>query len=187
MALLCLLYMGGLFTREAQDAHQYKALNISNYPDYTSPYINHVILTGLVPDTDYEYKIDDDTTRCTPTSAPCLMFKTGLTPGTFPSGGAPFVAAIVGDIGQTVDSEITRDHIIDETTARFTHVIGDLSYADCDNTRWDSSGDFFEPLASQQPLMASPGNHEIEWSDLKCSNPSCRARLRSPEAICSKP
>ena len=36
---------------------------------------------------------------------------------------------------------------------------GDLSYADCEQTLWDSYGEMIEPLSSFVPWMVSPGNH----------------------------
>jgi len=41
---------------------------------------------------------------------------------------------------------------------------GDLSYADCEQTLWDSYGIMTEPLASYKPWMVCPGNHEIEFN-----------------------
>lgn len=40
--------------------------------------------------------------------------------------------------------------------------LGDLSYADNDQTRWDSWSALVQPLASRMPWMVSAGNHEKE-------------------------
>ncbi|CAN0575670.1 unnamed protein product, partial [Ectocarpus sp. 12 AP-2014] len=39
---------------------------------------------------------------------------------------------------------------------------GDLSYADCDQPRWDSFMRMLDPVASRLPWMVAAGNHEIE-------------------------
>lgn len=66
----------------------------SRFPDYVSPHLHHVTISGLSPGTVYSYKIglEDLTVR---------TFTTGLLPGDFPAGGKPFVATFVGDIGTT--------------------------------------------------------------------------------------
>ena len=42
---------------------------------------------------------------------------------------------------------------------------GDLSYADFNQTRWDTWGRLVSPLAATVPYMVCPGNHEIEVND----------------------
>ena len=39
---------------------------------------------------------------------------------------------------------------------------GDFSYADCEQTRWDSYMNIMEQLAQERPWMGCPGNHKIE-------------------------
>ena len=39
---------------------------------------------------------------------------------------------------------------------------GDMSYADCDESRWNTWSDIMQPLASSIPYMVAMGNHEIE-------------------------
>lgn len=39
---------------------------------------------------------------------------------------------------------------------------GDLSYADCEQPRWDSYMAMIEVLSSERPWMVGVGNHEIE-------------------------
>jgi len=95
------------------------------------------------------------------------------------------VLAVIGDLGQTVNSSRTVQHIIagmtptaDGGTAEpyeAAIIVGDLAYADaqnspqhcyhpggCSQERWDSWGRMMTPLTSQLPLMTLPGNHEIE-------------------------
>ena len=42
--------------------------------------------------------------------------------------------------------------------------MGDLSYADGYQPRWDSWGRLVEPLAAALPIMHTEGNHEEEVS-----------------------
>jgi len=43
--------------------------------------------------------------------------------------------------------------------------VGDISYAVGYLSEWDSFMDQISPVASRVPWMASPGNHEVGWSD----------------------
>jgi 3',5'-cyclic AMP phosphodiesterase CpdA len=72
--------------------------------------------------------------------------------------------AVVGDIGTTINS---RDNI-NTMTARhavnpysFLIHAGDLSYANDNQTIWDTFGNVIQPLAAQIPYMVAPGNHEL--------------------------
>ena len=94
-------------------------------------------------------------------------FTTGVVPGSFPSDGnggfQPMVISVAGDLGQTADSKLTMEHMLQDPHASFAVIAGDISYSDCDGTRWDSSLEMLEPLASWKQLMVGPGNHEIEY------------------------
>ena len=68
---------------------------------------------------------------------------------------------LVGDLGQTEDSAETLEHIISSRPQSVLNV-GDLSYADGYQPRWDSWGRLTEPLAASVPLMHVEGNHEEE-------------------------
>eukprot|EP00036_Acanthoecidae_sp_10tr_P009276 CAMPEP_0182924952 /NCGR_PEP_ID=MMETSP0105_2-20130417/8045_1 /TAXON_ID=81532 ORGANISM="Acanthoeca-like sp., Strain 10tr" /NCGR_SAMPLE_ID=MMETSP0105_2 /ASSEMBLY_ACC=CAM_ASM_000205 /LENGTH=514 /DNA_ID=CAMNT_0025062777 /DNA_START=53 /DNA_END=1597 /DNA_ORIENTATION=+ len=93
----------------------------------------------------------------------------------------PVKLAIIGDLGQTVNSTRTVQHVIDGVQNPADGlpydaavICGDLSYADaenlgrcshpggCDPTRWDSFGRMLQPLGAILPIMTTPGNHEIE-------------------------
>ena len=56
-------------------------------------------------------------------------------------------------------------------------IVGDLSYADCDQARWDSWGRLAEPLSSELPLLTLAGNHEIEGG---CGDPAAYGRSYGP-------
>jgi hypothetical protein len=82
----------------------YTIVNNSWYSDdYKSPFIHHVSLTGLMGETIYQYKVVatlvDDAVR---------TFTSGLSAGTYPKSGKPFVVSVVGDLGQTVRSGVLR-------------------------------------------------------------------------------
>jgi hypothetical protein len=62
-------------------------------------------------------------------------------------------------------------------------VVGDLSYADENGSRWDTWAHKMEPwLSGALPIVAMPGNHEIEYDTLTSQAfPHWRARFRMPE------
>ena len=65
-------------------------------------------------------------------------------------------------MGQTNDSLSTLYHMLGDKHSRMVLLVGDLSYADCEQSRWDSWGNMIELIASRKPLMVGAGNHEIE-------------------------
>lgn len=82
----------------------------------------------------------------------------------------PTVLALVGDLGQTLNSTRTMDHI---RQAMYTKnpvtqllIAGDMSYADSDPTRWESWFDLMEPVLRSLPLHVAAGNHEIECDNV---------------------
>ncbi len=77
-----------------------------------------------------------------------------------------FKLALVGDLGQTSNSIQTMQHVTDEEDAIAALLImGDLSYADNDDNRWDVWGRMFEHVLDHIPMTGLPGNHEIETDD----------------------
>ncbi|CAK0818268.1 unnamed protein product [Prorocentrum cordatum] len=98
----------------------------------------------------------------------------------------PTVIAILGDPGQTEQSEHTFSHIR-AADPLVTVLAGDLSYADCHQPRWDSYGRLAEPLAARVPVMSVAGNHEEEppWAcglSMNASFAAYNARYRNPSA-----
>jgi len=124
---------------------------------YKSGYIHHVLLTDLNPLTLYYYECGDFTVQVI---SDMLNFKT------LPKIGDNTVMTfgILGDIGQTIHSVSTIEHLMKEQEINMILHAGDLSYADCEQTLWDSYGEMTEPLASHKPWMVCPGNHEIEFN-----------------------
>lgn len=131
-----------------------------NYTSYTagsykSGAIHHVTITGLKPDTTYFYQCGDTSAN---QLSGILSFKT------LPAVGskATFSLGIIGDLGNTVDSQTTVNHILSNGDINMVLHAGDLSYANCNQPLWDSYGVMVSTLASKVAWMAGPGNHEIE-------------------------
>jgi len=70
--------------------------------------------------------------------------------------------AVIGDLGQTTDSLSTLQHVLGNNDLKVILHVGDLSYADCDQKKWDSYGEMVQVLGSARPWMVGSGNHEIE-------------------------
>jgi len=124
---------------------------------YKSGYIHHVLLTELLPITTYYYQCGDVIES---SLSDILSFKT------LPKMGdnTQITFGILGDIGQTIHSVSTLNHLMKEHDVTMILHAGDLSYADCEQPLWDSYGLMTEPLASHKPWMVCPGNHEIEFN-----------------------
>jgi Icc-related predicted phosphoesterase len=136
---------------ETTDYH-YEA---SGFPSYDSDNIYHCYLEGLSPQTTYFYqagnKDGDVSDVYSFTTLPPKGDKSALWLG------------VVGDLGQTQDSEVTLAQIADEDYQMLIFA-GDLSYADRNQQRWDSWSDMVEYSSTTLPYMSCPGNHEEESS-----------------------
>lgn len=126
----------------------------SKYGEYNSDCLHHVSLPSLQPSTKYYYKAGGDEKDST-----VYSFTTAPVKGT----GYPLNIAVLGDLGQTDDSMITVNHINDQSDEiDFILHAGDMSYADSDQSRWESWFDKVEFLSTKLPWYVSTGNHEIE-------------------------
>jgi len=76
----------------------------------------------------------------------------------------PYKLGLIGDLGQTEDSAKTLKQLNKLDVASVLNV-GDLSYADSYQPRWDSWGRLLEDHAAKIPWMHIEGNHEIEVMD----------------------
>ncbi|CAM6102604.1 unnamed protein product [Calypogeia fissa] len=119
------------------------------YERYTSGNIHFVRIGPLADNTTYFYRVGG--------VAPEFSFKTPPPAGP----NVPITFAVVGDLGQTANTQSTLDHI-QQSSYDVLILPGDLSYADGDQPRWDSYGHLVSPLASSRPWMVTQGNHEIE-------------------------
>jgi hypothetical protein len=123
---------------------------------YQSGHLHSALLTGLKPNTAYSYKCGDSSTGTWSTS---FQFRTMPAVG----DAMPVKWGILGDLGMTADSQTTVSHLQGSSVAGILHA-GDLSYANCDQPKWDQYGNMVEYLAATTPWMHGPGNHEIEWT-----------------------
>ncbi|KAF8013516.1 hypothetical protein BT93_I1378 [Corymbia citriodora subsp. variegata] len=81
----------------------------------------------------------------------------------------PYTFGLIGDIGQTFDSNRTFTHYEHNPQKGQTVLyVGDLSYADNypnhDNLRWDTWGRFVERSVAYQPWIWTAGNHELDFA-----------------------
>ncbi len=56
----------------------------------------------------------------------------------------------LGDLGTTSDSVTTVEHMIANRNLSMLLHVGDLSYSDCDATKWDTYGLMVENLARER-------------------------------------
>ncbi|KAJ4809274.1 Purple acid phosphatase [Rhynchospora pubera] len=129
-----------------------------SYYNYTSGYIHHCLLKDLEYDTLYYYEVGKKE------SARQFWFKTPPKVGP----DVPYTFGLIGDLGQTFDSNITLSHFESNPTSGALLFVGDLSYADNypfhDNVRWDTWGRFTERTAAYKPFIWTTGNHEIDFA-----------------------
>lgn len=118
---------------------------------YTSGYFHHILLNGLMPDTQYYYLCGDAMDIHHFTTLPSI------------GNSAPLHFAVLGDLGQTSDSAATINHIQTNSHIQMILHAGDLSYADCKQPLWDTYATMIEPLSQNLPWMVCAGNHEIEY------------------------
>lgn len=132
--------------------------NVTSYKfsNYSSGFIHHCPIQGLMYDTKYYYKIGVGD------SAREFWFVTPPKPG----WDAAYTFGVIGDLGQTFDSYKTFEHY-SKSKGQTLLYVGDLSYADNypfdDGIRWDTWGRFVEPSTAYQPWIWTAGNHEIEF------------------------
>ncbi|OMO88641.1 hypothetical protein COLO4_20147 [Corchorus olitorius] len=144
---------------------------------YTSGIMHHVLITGLDPDTLYEYQCGDPSI---PAMSDVYYFRTMPSqPGDYPDR-----IAVVGDLGLTYNTSTTINHMLVNHPS-LALLVGDLSFADlylangtlsdccsCSfppcpyqetfQPRWDYWGRFMQILTAKVPTMVIEGDHEIE-------------------------
>ena len=172
-------------------------------PSYTSSYFHHVQLGHLLPSTRYFYQVGNSAVndvksqvwskifsfKTPPMNTDYLKRRETKDANSLSEPTLNFV--VVGDLGQTVVSQKTLD-MIESRKSRVSGIIiaGDLSYADCDQSRWES---WFQMIQNKQvsqsiPIMVAPGNHEVEGrhmcgnNDVKEEFISYRRRFYMPTA-----
>ncbi|KAK2379641.1 hypothetical protein P8452_36051 [Trifolium repens] len=129
------------------------------YFNYTSGFIHHATIRNLKYDTKYYYEVGlGNTTR---------QFWFTTPPEIGPD--VPYTFGLIGDLGQSYDSNTTLSHYeLNPTKGQTVLFVGDLSYADNypnhDNVRWDTWGRFSERSVAYQPWIWTVGNHEIDFA-----------------------
>ena len=157
--------------------------------DYRSPWMHHCTVSMLTPNTRYYYEVGPYAgSGATPPTTP-YSFRTARAPGD--DGKGTLTVAVVGDLGQTHHSERTRDAVktsMDkDPSVQFGFIVGDMSYADGTNPRWDTYGNTMEPLMANFPMHVMVGNHEIEVDkDTKIPFLPYRYRYRMPGTLPEK-
>jgi hypothetical protein len=142
-------------------SHKKKAngkLYTYRYFNYTSGFIHHCAIRHLEYNTKYHYEVGIDHTP--------RKFWFVTPPELGPD--VPYTFGLIGDLGQTFDSNQTLTHYEKSPLKGQTILyVGDLSYADNypdhDNNRWDSWGRFTERSAAYQPWIWTAGNHELDY------------------------
>ncbi|KAE8669976.1 Purple acid phosphatase 10 [Hibiscus syriacus] len=127
--------------------------------NYTSGFIHHCTIRNLEYDTKYYYVVGDRK----------LMRKFWFTTPPAVGPDVPYTFGIIGDLGQTYDSNITLTHYErNPKNGQAVLFVGDLSYADNhpnhDNVRWDTWARFVERSVAYQPWIWTAGNHEIDFA-----------------------
>ncbi|XP_062204349.1 purple acid phosphatase 2-like [Phragmites australis] len=128
-----------------------------DYFNYTSGFIHHCTLKNLKHSTKYFYAMGFGHTVRT------FWFTTPPKPGP----DVPFKFGLIGDLGQTFDSNSTLSHY-EANGGDAVLFMGDLSYADDhplhDNNRWDTWARFVERSVAYQPWIWTAGNHELDFA-----------------------
>ncbi|CAN6439362.1 unnamed protein product [Victoria cruziana] len=126
--------------------------------NYTSGFIHHCHINDLDYDTEYFYEVGIGHAR--------RQFSFKTPPKVGPD--VPYTFGLIGDLGQSFDSNTTLSHYESIKKGQTVLFVGDLSYADNypnhDNARWDTWGRFIERNAAYQPWIWTAGNHEIDFA-----------------------
>ncbi|KAJ0241859.1 Purple acid phosphatase 10 [Hirschfeldia incana] len=133
--------------------------NTYKFYNYTSGYIHHCTIRNLEYDSKYYYVVGVGQTE--------RKFWFFTPPKAGPD--VPYTFGLIGDLGQTFDSNITLTHYEHSPKkGQAVLFVGDLSYADNhpnhDNNRWDSWGRFAERSTAYQPWIWTTGNHELDFA-----------------------
>ena len=112
------------------------------YPlkNYTSLYIGHCRLLGLASGMSYTYTVESSSNSVTSLKkflAPIGPATTTTTTSTT-STLKPLKIAFIGDLGQTINSTSTINHLLNSKPFNFNHlvIVGDMSYADSQKLPW---------------------------------------------------
>ena len=146
------------------------------YPDlrYTSGWWSHVLVDSLIPNERVYYRVGNDRDGWSQVSS-------FIAPPAAGTPTYPLKFTVIADVGQTYNTSVIVSRM-EEAQPRAMLVLGDMAYADTYRTdgtprlktdpkkdyqpsyppRWDTWGRLMAPLMSRVPVMAIPGNHEVE-------------------------
>jgi acid phosphatase type 7 len=125
----------------------------------TSPMLFKATMTDLTPGNNiYYYSVGSEALGY----SEVFSFKSH--PGNVPN----VTFFLIGDLGQTTNSETTLKELIEaesmlQTPSAGIVNAGDLSYANGRDSLWDTFGNMRQVAASRLPMMTTLGNHE--WFD----------------------
>ena len=163
--------------------------NASSYTDgaYTSGRIHIATMPGLLLGATYWYRLSGVNATWSPTF-------TFTAPRGVGAGVVPYRLALIGDLGQTNNSNATIFSVLNGSPRADSVVIaGDLSYADGEQPRWDSFGRLTQPLASTVPINVAPGNQWVTgraagaWRDTRSAGRRIQcARASTLSSPCSQ-
>jgi len=117
-------------------------------------FMHYARLNNLVAGTTYYYRVGDGQNAWSKT----FSFKTE------PLNTNRVIRIVeIGDMGNVNSApNIKRiQSMVDSNSVDFIVHSGDISYADGDQTKWDSYMRTMEPITANVPYMVCPGNHEI--------------------------
>lgn len=148
--------------------------------EYQSGALHHVTL-GLGPEgplkanTQYFYQVGD-------AQLALSDLYSFITPPEVGANSLPYRLGVIGDLGQTENSMDTLDHAATLQPVSVLNV-GDLSYADGYQPRWDSFGRLIQSSAARIPWQVIEGNHEQEVVDGKLGFLAYEKRFHTPSTF----
>jgi beta-lactamase superfamily II metal-dependent hydrolase len=124
----------------------------------TTGIYHEVTLTGLIPGTLYHYRVGD----------PVDGLSSDYTFRTAPAhGSSNLTFTAYGDHGTTRTGSIASEQVVDDVFAinpAFHILLGDISYANSNQSVWDEYFRIIQPLAARILYLPAIGNHESEGS-----------------------
>eukprot|EP00756_Hemistasia_phaeocysticola_P043896 Hpha_TRINITY_DN17478_c0_g1::TRINITY_DN17478_c0_g1_i1::g.85822::m.85822 len=83
-------------------------------------------------------------------------------------GPEEFGFVMTADMGRDenaslVSSAIVESGLVEDPRTRFFLAVGDIAYANGNQTLWDEFHRVWEPVSRQIPTLYSPGNHDGQW------------------------
>ncbi|UCE39290.1 MAG: metallophosphoesterase [Thermoplasmata archaeon] len=115
--------------------------------------IHDVVLTGLLPDTEYFYRVGDES----------LGWSSEFNFTTPPDYHKNVSFAAYADHGQSSNAQATTANIIADSSIDLIVHAGDLSYANGNQPEWDIWFNQIEENVARKPYMIVAGNHELVY------------------------